>query len=108
MTVPLQGSPVLLELAFSARGSGPQGLRRPRFSFFRFTFQTSRGLTDPSPASSGAAEARTSDMATGHGRMVHRVNSEGLRRRVIAQATARQDELYSLRLWALSTVRTLK
>jgi len=24
-------------------GSGPQGLRRPRFSFFRFTFQTARG-----------------------------------------------------------------
>ena len=29
--------------AFSDRGSGPQGLRRPRFSFFRFTCQTARG-----------------------------------------------------------------
>jgi len=28
--------------AFSVRGSGPQGLRRPRFSFFRFTCQTAR------------------------------------------------------------------
>jgi hypothetical protein len=27
---------------FSVRGSGPQGLRRPRFSFFRFTCQTAR------------------------------------------------------------------
>jgi len=34
--------------AFSFRGSGPQGLRRPRFSFFRFTCQTSRSLTAPS------------------------------------------------------------
>ena len=25
-----------------SRGSGPQGPRRPRFSFFRFTFQTAR------------------------------------------------------------------
>jgi hypothetical protein len=32
-----------------ALGSGPQGLRRPRFSFFRFTFQTARGREAPSP-----------------------------------------------------------
>jgi hypothetical protein len=40
----------LLEKAqtFSVRGSGPQGLRRPRFSFFRFTFQTARSLAAPS------------------------------------------------------------
>jgi hypothetical protein len=34
--------------AFSVRGSGPQGLRRPRFSFFRFTCQTARNLAAPS------------------------------------------------------------
>ena len=33
--------------AFSDRGSGPQGLRRPRFSFFRFTCQTARDQEDP-------------------------------------------------------------
>jgi hypothetical protein len=32
-----------------ALGCGPQGLRRPRFSFFRFTFQTARGREAPSP-----------------------------------------------------------
>jgi len=32
--------------AFSVRGSGPQGLRRPRFSFFRFTCQTARWSGD--------------------------------------------------------------
>jgi hypothetical protein len=32
--------------AFSVRGSGPQGLRRPRFSFFRFTCQTARKSED--------------------------------------------------------------
>jgi hypothetical protein len=32
-----------------------------------------------------AAEARTSDVAIAHGRMIHRVNSEGLRRHAIAQ-----------------------
>ena len=37
-----------------------------------------------SPASAGAAEVRTSDMAIAHGRMIHRVNSEGLRGRAIA------------------------
>ena len=35
--------------AFSVRGSGPQGLRRPRFSFFRFTCQTARNLAVPLP-----------------------------------------------------------
>jgi hypothetical protein len=49
-------------------------------------------------------------MAIGHGRMIHRVNSEGLRRRAIAPeaAAARQEGVYSLRLRALSTVRPAK
>ena len=34
---------------FSDRGSGPQGLRRPRFSFFRFTCQTARNQAVPLP-----------------------------------------------------------
>jgi len=33
--------------AFPDRGSGPQGLRRPRFSFFRYTCQTARDQEDP-------------------------------------------------------------
>jgi hypothetical protein len=74
---------------FSVRGSGPQGLRRPRFSFFRFTCQTARNrdgsvVPTPAPKGSGAGDARTSDMAIAHGRMIHRINSEGLRGRAIA------------------------
>ena len=58
---------------FSVRGSGPQGLRRPRFSFFRFTCQTAGALrlrfSDTSPLrkevgrDGEAVEVRTSDMA---------------------------------------------
>jgi hypothetical protein len=40
------------------RGSGPQGLRRPRFSFFLFTCQTARGPGGPrSPVNRRAVEA---------------------------------------------------
>ena len=39
----------------SARGRGPQGPRRPRFSFFRFTCQTARDQGDPLP---GGPESR--------------------------------------------------
>jgi hypothetical protein len=45
--------------AFSDRGSGPQGLRRPRFSFFRFTCQTARrSWRSPSPIRREAAETQ--------------------------------------------------
>src|ERR671927_384413 len=45
--------------AFSDRGSGPQGLRRPRFSFFRFTCQTAREpWRSPFPIAREAVEAR--------------------------------------------------
>jgi hypothetical protein len=71
----------------STFGTRRAGLRRPRFSFFRFTCQTSRNLAAPSPSPGAphgevrereAAEARTSDMAIAHGRMIHRLDSEGL------------------------------
>jgi len=108
--------PALWELAFSVRGSGPQGLRRPRFSFFRFTCQTARNLAAPSSQSLLRQDPETRKPAhptrrrehghEEHGRMLgHRVNSEGLRRRAIAQAAARQRGLYSIRYPALSTIR---
>jgi hypothetical protein len=67
------------ETGCPVRGSGPQGLRRPRFSFFRFTCQTSRNLAAPSPAKAEAAETRRHPpWPQDHGRMLcHRMNSEG-------------------------------
>jgi hypothetical protein len=65
-------------------------------------------LKVPSPASSGAADAPTSVMAKGHGRMIHRINSEGLRSAPSRQAAARQEPLYRLRLPVLSTPRSAK
>jgi hypothetical protein len=40
----------------SVRGRGPQGPRRPRFSFFRFTCQTARDHGDPLPGGRRAVE----------------------------------------------------
>jgi hypothetical protein len=52
---------------------------------------------------------QTSDMAKGHGRMIHRVNSEGLQCRAVASnAAARQGGLYSLGVLSLSTPSLLK
>ena len=94
MTVPLTEKAE----AFSDRESGPQGLRRPRFSFFRFTCQTARNLAARRPVHLAPARIRqgrrnqnpahpTRRREHGHqehGRMLgHRVNSEGLRRRAI-------------------------
>src|ERR1700749_339291 len=91
MTVPFAKNPKAVKLEiFSVRGSGPQGLRRPRFSFFRFTCRTARRLMAPSfvfpsrlpPA--GAQKARENPPKPAHptwpwaGRMIHRANSEGL------------------------------
>ncbi len=88
--------------AFPVRESGPQGLRRPRFSFFRFTCQTARNLAAPSPAESPAGETKTHppDAATRtwpclNGRMLgHRVNSEGLRRCAIAPSGGAPKRTY--------------
>ena len=88
-------SPSLSTPAFSVRGSGPQGLRRPRFSFFRFTCQTPRNLAAPSPANARAAE--TPRIRHGHKIMAgcsFTVNSEGLRRRAIAPKRAARREVY--------------
>src|SRR5208283_2260051 len=74
------------------------------FLFLPIHFSNIPGPFEPVPGKFRSRRSRTSDMATGHGRMVHRVNSEGLRRRAIAQAAARQDGLYSLRPRTLSTV----
>jgi len=74
------------EIAFR-RGSGPQGLRRPRFSFFRFTCQTARkpgGFR--SPVRREADEAEASD----HDRMLVPAISEELRRRAIAPVSGRR------------------
>jgi hypothetical protein len=43
------------------RGSGPQGLRRPRFSFFLFTCQTSRNPRVPSPRTGERSKPPASD-----------------------------------------------
>lgn len=64
---------------FSTRG-GPQGPRRPRFSFFRFNFQTARGWR---PLPEQAGKCRTSD-APDNRRMLIHCSSEELRRRAIA------------------------
>jgi hypothetical protein len=64
---------------FSTRG-GPQGPRRPRFSFFRFNFQTARGKRPPSRASRKVSKLRAPD----NRRMLIHCSSEELRRRAIA------------------------
>ena len=73
--------------AIPDRGSGPQGLRRPRFSFFRFTCQTARkpGGFRP-PVRQGADEAEASD----RDRMLVPAISEELRRRAIAPVSGRR------------------
>ena len=85
----------------SDRGRGPQGLRRPRFSFFRFTCQT---------AGTPAHSTRRREHGHEHGRMLgHRVDSEGLRGRAIAPRRRRtQEDLYRVRLRFLSTVAATK
>ena len=73
MTAPQKGCPF--------RGGGPQGLRRPRFSFFRFTCQTARrSWRSPSPVDRRAAEAQVPDQ----GRTTGHTISEELQRRAIA------------------------
>jgi hypothetical protein len=45
--VPPKSRPAAPCKGFPAHGDGPQGLRRPRFSFFRFTCQTARDRVAP-------------------------------------------------------------
>ena len=78
-TAPQKGCPF--------RSGGPQGLRRPRFSFFRFTCQTARKPGGfHSPMGREADEAKASD----HNRMPVPAISEELRRRAIAPVSGRR------------------
>src|SRR6516165_4719121 len=54
----------------SHREDGPQGLRRPRFSFFRFTCQTAQDR--PGPLS--LKESRRSPRFRDHRKLVHRIS----------------------------------
>ena len=67
---------------FSHVRGGPQGLRRPRFSFFRFSCQTARRPCDPPPRGNRRA-AEAQDFRIGFGCLVTTM-SEVLRRRAIA------------------------
>jgi hypothetical protein len=97
----------------SAFGDGPQGLRRPRFSFFRFTCQTAEGpvkvpFSSLLPLAANGRDGRQEPPKSTHPTepdAVHRVISEGLRRRAVAQAAARQEGLYILRGPRMSTVK---
>jgi len=80
--------------AFSVRGSGPQGLRRPRFSFFRFTCQTSRSLATPSPVTPEPPKPAHPTWPRGWPDDSPYENSEGLRGRVIAPRRRRVQRPY--------------
>src|SRR6516162_1572186 len=69
----------------SDRGRGPQGLRRPRFSFFRFTCQTARDRKAPLSEQAGEPPKPTPPIKA-HRRLVT-VISEELRRRAIAPSS---------------------
>ena len=75
------------------RGSGPQGLRRPRFSFFRFTCQTARNREVPLPGTpESPPKPRASDVI---GRRFTLSVSE-LRRRAIAPESGRRAVVEAL------------
>jgi hypothetical protein len=81
---------------------GPQGLRRPRFSFFRFTCQTARG--DGSPILGRTEGRRSYELPTEIGSGLAS-KSEELRRRAIAPSRGRHAvfALYTLRPRQMST-----
>jgi hypothetical protein len=85
--------------------SGPQGLRRPRFSFFRFTCQTARNRDDSTqPASRRSRRSFMLPMRIGS--LGHRISV-----RCFAGATSRRKRtarrmgLYSLAPGRLSTLK---
>jgi hypothetical protein len=82
--------------------SGPQGLRRPRFSFFRFTCQTARD--DGSPILGRTEGRRSHELPTEIG-SCPASKSEELRRRAIAPSRGRHAVfgLYTLRPPQMST-----
>src|SRR5690349_24540558 len=63
----------------------PQGLRRPRFSFFIFTCQTARGR-NPSPYSKGVFSASHS---TANGNRIYRLFLHSSKMRSLAGAKTR-------------------
>ena len=81
---------------------GPQGLRRPRFSFFRFTCQTARD--DGSPILGRTEGRRNYELPTEIG-SCPASKSEELRRRAIAPSRGRHAvfALYTLRPRRMST-----
>jgi hypothetical protein len=70
--VPPKSRPAAPCKGFPAHGDGPQGLRRPRFSFFRFTCQTARDRMAPPPE---AGRGRSSLLPTEIGRRVRVIRS---------------------------------
>jgi hypothetical protein len=88
----------------SERGSGPQGLRRPRFSFFLFTCQTARGHGRPGPPVYRRAVETPGPRQT-IGSLVTTV-SEELRRRAIAPSSGRhaRRRLYRPAMTPMSTL----
>jgi hypothetical protein len=99
--LPLKESPS----ANPPQQNGPQGLRRPRFSFFRFTCQTARNRDGSH--STGKPESRRSFMLPMRiGSLGHRISV-----RCFAGATSRRKRtarrigLYSLAAGRLSTLK---
>jgi len=74
MTAPQKGCPF--------RGGGPQGLRRPRFSFFRFTCQTAREPHGPHFPANWKADGPNLAMLCG---APLRLQVPKERRRIVAQ-----------------------
>ena len=80
----------LCKIAF-ARESGPQGLRRPRFSFFRLTCQTARNQGGSCPRLPEGGRSVTAPDTIGS---LITLISEVLRRRAIAPRRAAHHSVY--------------
>ena len=133
MTAEVSSWPFSTQACASAK-SGPRGLRRPRFSFFRFTCQTARNLAAPSSLSrpgwfpdrpTGRSPVRPNQGHCGHttptfdagtrtwprehGRLFgHRVNSEGLlKTRHRARRRRAEERVYRRWRRILSTISAL-
>ena len=90
----------------SARGRGPQGLRRPRFSFFRFTCQTARDRVAPLSQGRERSKFLRSDRNRTPGpRMEARIGEGASRARRNTRGEPRTvKRLYRLRAHTLSTL----
>jgi hypothetical protein len=112
---PPKSLPTVLREQFPDRESGPQGLRRPRFSFFRFTCQTTRDpegprLPFPHRGRQGIGSRRSSHIRLGLSSAgCSPLDSEGLRGTPTRHAAAAcQGGLYRPALPPLSTASQLK